>query len=100
MAKTPSVSRLVIRGLTPRSLGSHVYVSGDGVLSTGDQQWFPNGAFIIEVSLKISKPDEFFSSLKRIVRNSLSAYPIVDIEDGGDLPFDLKAWLRDSKQDL
>ena len=94
----PSVNKIIIRGGGMAS--SHVTLSSSGVLSSGAQQGFPGGAFTIQVATKIQDPEAFHSALKRIVRNSLSAYPIVDIEDGGGLPFDLKAWLREHRASL
>lgn len=97
MTKTPSVNKLVLRG----NVGlDHVYVSSDGVLTTGVLETYPGGAFIIRVSNTVQNQEAFHASLKRLVRNCLSAYPIVDIEDGGGLPFDLKAWLREHSKDL
>lgn len=99
MSKT--VNTLILRGPSPTLTPEpHVYVSSAGVLSTGDQREFPKGAFVIQVATSVTDADAFHASLTRIVRNTLSAYPIVDIQDGGGLPFDLKGWLRENRQAL
>jgi hypothetical protein len=97
--KSPSVTKLLLLG-APHEQGAHVYLSAYGNLTTGALQGFPGGAFVIVVSQEIKEPEEYHSSLKRIVRNTLSAYPIVDVVDGGNLPFDLRAWLREHRQAL
>lgn len=97
--KPPNVTKLLLFGAAPEQ-GAHVYLSSTGTLTTGALQGFPGSAFVIVVATEIKDAEAYHSSLKRIVRNALSAYPIVDVVDGGNLPFDLKAWLREHRQAL
>jgi hypothetical protein len=94
--KPNTVHTLVLRG--PSDAACHVTVAADGVMTTGTLgQTFPKAAFVIQVATPTDR-EAWQHSLARIVRNCLSAYPITVIEDGGGLPMDLKAWLREHRQ--
>lgn len=94
-----AVNTLRLRGPSVTEPEAHVAVSGDGILSTGAATGFPNGTFTIQVAPPVDR-EAWHASLVRIVRNCLSAYAITQVEDGGGLPMDLKAWLREHRQSV